>query len=485
MLNVTSGRPRPNPVARRVRFRPLVIALFVVALVTAVSGWVAAPSASAQGAAAVDSEGAQREIRHAQYMFLIDDSKSMWSTDPDRLAVFATRSMLEVLDDGDEISLVRLNSVIDKYDSDGDESFRPVREARAALRARLDKADKKETLGAYQGRATPCTEAFKGVKDRLNAAYQKGTRQVLIYLTDGACENLNNQKDTFDPKAFTTGLKSWKQEEKSERDFLFYALFFNDSTQQSKTDFSHGLEKLADDSSGGHFPADNKNAMDLVAVFARALSQAQGYDTLQLKPGANKLGANSAASRVRLLAVAEGGGPDLELDFGAAHPKLVEAAQKGTHAFVVPATIRGQKNYDGHDYADGKPYRFIKLSYAPDPSVKEFQVTVKNAERWSVVAIPEYHLKLKASARSGKCKDAGATIARGSAVTIDGSKGTAAELCLAVRLVNEADQDVDRDTFSGEVQMSITESAGGQAGPAPATSRAQVPRLTGRFSFSM
>ena len=50
------------------------------------------------------------EARTAQFVFVVDDSGSMRQTDPNRLAVFAVRSILGMLDDRDEVSVVRLNA---------------------------------------------------------------------------------------------------------------------------------------------------------------------------------------------------------------------------------------------------------------------------------------------------------------------------------------------------------------------------------------
>ena len=55
------------------------------------------------------SSASSAETRAAQFVLVIDDSGSMRETDPNRLAVFAAQALLAMLDDRDEVSLVRLN----------------------------------------------------------------------------------------------------------------------------------------------------------------------------------------------------------------------------------------------------------------------------------------------------------------------------------------------------------------------------------------
>src|SRR5690554_7327665 len=88
------------------------------------------------------SELASAQARSAQYIFVIDDSGSMSrqisgegpAADPDRLAVFAVRSTLSMLDAVDEATVVRLNG-----SNDGEEivPIAPLKQNRKALEDKL------------------------------------------------------------------------------------------------------------------------------------------------------------------------------------------------------------------------------------------------------------------------------------------------------------------------------------------------------------
>ena len=93
-------------------------------------GW--SSTALAQG------EVSSAQARTAQYVFVIDDSGSMSKqtrggppADPDRLSVFAVRSLLSMLDDADEVTVVRLNGPSDS------EAIAPISALKTSRGARI------------------------------------------------------------------------------------------------------------------------------------------------------------------------------------------------------------------------------------------------------------------------------------------------------------------------------------------------------------
>src|SRR5699024_7983135 len=103
------------------------------------------------------------------------------AADPDRLAVFAARPVLSMLDDVDEATIVRLNGVLDREPV---MPVAPLSQNRQALEKSLALDG---TMAKYNGPNTPCTRSFAQVKDALNQAHRPNVAQVMIFLTDGAC----------------------------------------------------------------------------------------------------------------------------------------------------------------------------------------------------------------------------------------------------------------------------------------------------------
>src|SRR5690606_21452105 len=134
-----------------------------------------------------------------QYGFVVDDSGSMSraisgegpAADPDRLAVFSVRSTLSMLDDVDEATAVRLNAA---DDGEAIEAIAPLRENRNALENKLSLSAK---LAQYAGHSTPCADSLAQVKDALNAAYRPNVAQVVLFMTDGACNGTKFSGDAF------------------------------------------------------------------------------------------------------------------------------------------------------------------------------------------------------------------------------------------------------------------------------------------------
>jgi hypothetical protein len=85
--------------------------------------------------AAAQSSARSAEVRAAQYVLVLDDSGSMKGTDPDRLGVFAVRSLVGMLDDRDEVSVVRLNG---PRDGAPPPPIEPLRKNRKSIEQLLD-----------------------------------------------------------------------------------------------------------------------------------------------------------------------------------------------------------------------------------------------------------------------------------------------------------------------------------------------------------
>ena len=225
----------------------------------------------------------ERATNAAQYVLLIDDSGSMRpigrdpGADPDRLAVFATRSMLALLDDRDEVSVVRLNSVMD---GEAPPAIRPLREVRTSLEAALANNGR---LASYAGRDTPCSRAFEAVRGLLNQSRRPGVKQVLIYLTDGACE-IAGHPDALTPESFLNGVESHR----GDSGFLFYLLRFRGR------DYTPALATLASQTGGASFEMTTE-ATGILTPFAQAISLAQGFDAFELTPTSSTLAAQNLA----------------------------------------------------------------------------------------------------------------------------------------------------------------------------------------------
>ena len=134
--------------------------------------FVAAMAAHAQ------SEVSSTAARAAQFVFVIDDSRSMRETDPDRLAIFAVQSLVSMLDDRDEVSLVRLNGP-----RDGAQALpiEPLRQNRKKIQEMLDLQG---GLAGYKADYTPCRSALAAVRRILEEAQRPGVSQVVMLLTD-------------------------------------------------------------------------------------------------------------------------------------------------------------------------------------------------------------------------------------------------------------------------------------------------------------
>lgn len=336
----------------------------------------------------------------AQFVFVIDDSRSMSqatdgfpAADPDRLAIFAVRSLVTMLDEEDEVSVVRLNGAVE-----GDEplALNPLALNRAPLEELLSDG---APLAGYRGRFTPCQSALDRVGRLLDEAHRPGVAQVVLLLTDGQCN-----QGSVDPGAFLASLKSHQEEL-----FQFYLLHFRGRPSNSV------LADLAELSGGQAIEVGGEDPTSLLEPFADALSRSQGYEADVLTPRRMRLAPHFGARRMRLLAVAGGEGPALGFDLRerlGGIPRGAEAAPRtGTHR-----------------YGSGEIYRFAALDYLPGRSEVDVRVTGAG-DGWKVVAVPEYRLYVRMVNHRGTCADPGEALDQ----TVDVGQS----VCTAISLVDE------------------------------------------------
>jgi len=367
------------------------------------------------------SELASAQARTAQYIFVVDDSGSMSraisgegpAADPDRLAVFAVRSTLSMLDDVDEATVVRLNAA---DDGEAIVPIAPLGENRKTLEGKLSL---KGALAEYAGRSTPCADSLAQVKSALNAAYRPNVAQVVLFMTDGAC---NGTK--FSGEAFLNGLKSADDEL-----FRFYLLRFDGRA------YTRELATLAEQTGGMSIVVNAGDPTGILEPFASALSRSQGYESYLLTPQNHQLDAHKGARRVRLLAVAPDRGKDLEFS--------IDPARKGEKPKLL-----GSPNTGVHQFEDGRRYRYAALDYRP--GTVPVTVSVKGAGKdWKVVAVPEYRLFVEMDLRAGGCSEK-AKSAGGANLNY---AEVGSQICAEVRLVND----------EGEVVTSAVASRGSEA----------------------
>jgi len=367
------------------------------------------------------SESVSLSGRTAQYVFIVDDSGSMAggggpAADPDRLAVFAVRSIVHMLEDTDEATVVRLNG---PREGDQPPPVAPLgREHRQQLLRRLDTDSK---LAHYGGQYTPCRTALEKTKELLAAAYRDGVPQIVMFLTDGECTPRNQRPvEVPDPQAFLRGLES-------HRDglFRFYLLRFRGRQ------YSGELRDLARATGGQILEVGAEDPTKLVEPFADALTRSQGYEAEVLTPSSAGLPSYAGARRVRLLAVARGEGPKLEFEVSSAGGRGPRLRDMGSGR---------------HRYGRGQIYRFSAVSYRP--GAEPVEVRVQGAgSGWKVVAVPEYRLAVELELLQGECDRPGSALRHGTE--------TGSTVCARVSLVDETGRPVPRDLTGGRVKANV------------------------------
>lgn len=369
--------------------------------------------------AAAQSSVESNLARGTQFVFVVDDSKSMreaWgghpAADPDRLAIFAIHSILSMLDDSDEVSIVRLNGI---DEGEPPPPIEPLAENREGLR---QLASLGSPLALYGGSSTPCRSALDATKRLLNAAHRQNVAQVVMFLTDGECTGRGQEPEA---QAFLHGLRSH-----DEGLFRFYLLRFEGRP------YTRELEELARRTDAQAIRVGGDSPTAILEPFADALTRSQGYEAELLTPDQTRLAAHRGARRVRLLAVAPGDGPPLQLRIADLHGRSPD--------------LFGRTRNDVHRYPGGRTYRYAAIDYQPNESPMTIQVEGAG-DRWKVVAVPEYRLRVQLDLRRGTCEAAGSPLLHG--VETGGS------VCAVVRLVNERGRPVAREGMGGDLRASV------------------------------
>ncbi|HET9769102.1 MAG TPA: vWA domain-containing protein [Thermoanaerobaculia bacterium] len=393
--------------------------------------------------AAAQSGGRSTAARAAQFVLVIDDSTSMRETDPDRLSVFAARSLLSMLDDHDQVSVVRMNG---PRAGVAPPPIQPLSVNRATLERLLDLGDE---LASYGVGATACRSSLAAVRRLLDAAYQPGVAQVVILLTDGECYPAATED--VDVDGFLSGLRS--RQERSDL-FQFYPLRFQGFR------YSSALDDLAGRTGGKRFEANASDPASILRAFADAFSRSQGYEADLLSPREARLRAHRGAERVRLLAVAPGAGDQLSFSVrnaGGGAPQLLGAPRAGTH-----------------QYPRGRIFRYAALDYRPNLEPVEIEVTGAGGQ-WSVIALPEYRLMVRGSVHDGDCAHLGAPVE---------SVDVGASVCAVVDLVNAAGEPVGDDVTGGGLEARLRATRADQP-DGPAVDLATNPLEPGQARFGV
>ncbi|TXD36052.1 VWA domain-containing protein [Lujinxingia vulgaris] len=391
---------------RSSRFAPRLTALLIT-----LAALLCAPPLIAQESAPAHSA----QSRSVQFLIVVDDSGSMRvrtaegpAADPERLAIFATRSLLSMLDDRDEVSVLRLNGA---REGESPMPIAPLAENRARLQSMLANDG---PVAAYPGKLTPCASALDAVRDELNRARRPNTAQVVLFLTDGECNDAQ-----INAERYLDSIDSHQDEL-----FQFYLLRWRGRV------FSEYLVDLARESGGSVGEVGADDPTDLLGPFANALSRSQGYSAHLLRPGTTTIPAHTGARRIRLLAVAPDQGSELRINLNspAGQPSTLGASRSGLH-----------------QYEDGKRYRYVALDYEPGTAPVTVQVS-GGANRWRVVALPDYRLFVETRVQQGRCGSQGEDT---SYVQVG------AGICVTLSLVNEKGQAVSADVASRGTEAAL------------------------------
>jgi hypothetical protein len=351
------------------------------------------------------------DVRAAQYVFVIDDSGSMKQTDPDRLAIFAVQSLVGMLDDLDEVSVVRLNA---PQEGQPPPPIEPLERNRAAITSLLGLDGR---LASYPGENTRCRSALDATKGLLEAAHRPGVSQVLFFLTDGECTGDGEQPSV---DGFLQGLRS-----QDENLFQLYVLRFRGKK------ITPALETLARRTDGDVIDVGGEDPTSILAPFARALSRSQGYESYLLTPRDALLAAHRGAERVRLLAVAPGSGPNLAIRL------------RDRNGAAPPAA--GRSKADVHRYQNGRVFRYATLDYRP--GAEPVTVGVEGGGvAWKVVALPEYRLRVRLSLHQGPCETLGPP-----ATSVE----VGSSVCVLTELINAKGQVVGGEVTGGEISAAV------------------------------
>ncbi len=313
-----------------------------------------------------------------QYVFIIDDSGSMGlqypnniPADPNRLATFAASSMLMMLSNQDEVSIIRLNGGKDQptkpnrrpaMSADEPPVMLPLKKYRKKILASIDLESK---ITAYAGQITPCRSALSRAQTVLNNSYQRGVKQVVFFLTDGACDPSSERVEKSD--VWLSGLTSYRN-----NGFKFFLLTFEGR------DFSKDLLQYTRNAEGidigRHVEVNADDPIGIITPFAEALAFSHGVEPIVLRPGSQEIPAHPAAADVRLLSV------DVDTNDRQIKMELKEKDQKGSNLGKVkkPRYLEHQWRAADNEYTynslrdageTGAKFKATALRYIPNTQV--------------------------------------------------------------------------------------------------------------------
>lgn len=234
---------------------------------------------------------------HTQFLIVVDDSGSMKRTDPDRLAILSARSFIQLLSERDRIAVVGMNELA----AGRSEPVRALTRDDAGRWAEANLAPNSSPgLAAYRGQHTPCRSSLESASAILNGWHERDplARQVLLFLTDGACDPSN----TEDPRASGEWLRGLRSESAESTEFFFFLLRFEGN------EYTATLEDYASQSGGQVFtiPAGANRPRGILQSFANVFAGAQGYTTSLVGVGLPRR-SFARAEGIRVLALRRGG----------------------------------------------------------------------------------------------------------------------------------------------------------------------------------
>ena len=365
-----------------------------------------------------------RESDGTQYLFIIDDSGSMgreYTTasgeknipaDPNRLAIFAARSMLMMLSPEDELAIIRLNGGVDQEQDKRkpaipqDPMIRFIKlESKKEIQSQFKMPWLQNPLGAYAGKDTPCNSALKRAQQVLNRGYSDKKKQVVFFLTDGSCEVKDTPQKLAPAQDWLSKVNSYQ-----DNNLKFFLLTFEGR------DFSKELKDYTVNADGleiGRWvEVSASNPIQIIKPFSDALAFANGVAPIVLEPGKQSIPAHPAAASVRLLSVSK------DLDNEIISFNLKEGSQSGSNLKSVtnPKKIKHQWNASKNKFTyfdlqkkaeSGDKFKASAIRYTPEKWVV-WAEAIHATDDWRLIAIPEYHLSMKTEILQGKCETAGA-----------------------------------------------------------------------------
>lgn len=390
----------------------------------------------------VSSALAEENHHTTQYVFIIDDSGSMGllyqdniPADPNRLAPFAARSMMMMLSNQDQISVIRLNGGISQpakkgtkpvLPADPSSSLQYLRGNRKSIAEELSLENK---IAAYAGSSTPCRAALDRAQDVLNRGYNKGVKQVVFFLTDGACEG----KRVEESQKWLNGLRSY-----SDNSFKFFLLTF-EGRAFSKELLSYTRDEDGIDI-GRHVKVNANDPIGIIKPFTEALAFANGVEPIVLLPDRQNIPAHPAAAGVRLLSV------DVDSNSNPIEIHLKEDGSSGSNL----GTEKNKRQFFHQWEAENNPYTYdslrnsketgnkfkaTALQYVPNTHVV-WGEAINASSDWRIIAIPEYFLEMKTQFMKGDCSNINQIYGEGS------NPRRGEETCILVSIHNHTSKNV-------------------------------------------